>query len=363
MQAQEQEHDRSEPASPFKLAEARKRGEVAKSLDFNSMIVVGGLLLALMAWGESQWRRLCQLSAQLFAGAAERELDATGAASLTSTLASDALLVVLPFAAAGALLTILATLIQTGPILSGSPIKPQWQRLNPVAGLKRIFNKRALFEAFKSVLKLIGFAAVAYVFFRSVWPSLQGGASDSIAGQLQWLGDSALSLLLRLALVLVIIGLLDLAFVRWSYGRQMRMSRREVKEEIKRREGDPQIRAKLRELQRQNAKQARSMQRVAEADVLITNPQHLAVALRYDRERVNAPIVVAKGAGSWAAEMRALAARHGVSRFENRRLARLLFRRAQIDQAIPPESFLDVARIYAEVRSRQRSEAQYEVAR
>lgn len=358
---QEQEQNRTEPASPFKLSEARKRGQVAKSLDFNILLVVCGLFAAIAIWGGAQWARLCELCAQLLAGAAEWQIDVGGVTHLGAAIGMETLSIVLPFAATGFVFAVIANIVQTGPIFSGEPIKPKFERLNPVAGFKRVFNKKMLFEGLKSVLKLGFFGTITFAFFASLWPSLPAMEGGGLGEQMQWLGSSAVGLLFRLGLALALVGLLDLLFTRWSFGRQMMMSRREMKEEVKRREGDPQIRARIRELQRENLKQARSMSRVPDADVLITNPEHLAIALRYDRERMSAPVVLAKGADKWAQEMRSIASRHQIPRFENRKLARLLFRRAQIDQPIPSESYLDVARLYAEIRKQERAEARYEV--
>lgn len=358
---QEQEQNRTEQATPFKLSEAKKRGQVAKSLDFNSLVLVCGLLLALLIWGQSQWARFCGLSAELLGGSGTLLVTLSSFPPIARSIAAEVLAIALPFAAVGFALAILANIVQTGPILSGDPIKPKFERLNPVAGFKRVFNKRMMFEALKSVLKLAFFGCIAYAFFAALWSALPSVAVSDSGTQMAWLGDSTIALLFRLVLALLVVGLLDMAFVRWQYRKQMMMSTREVKEEVKRREGDPLIRAKIRELQRENRKQARSLDRVAEADVLITNPEHLAIALRYDRQRMNAPVVIAKGVDGFAAQMRTIAARHGIPKFERRRLARLLFRRVGIDQAIPAECFVDVARLYAEVAERRRAEARYEV--
>jgi flagellar biosynthesis protein FlhB len=358
---QEQEQNRTEQATPFKLSEAKKRGQVAKSLDFNSLVIVCGLLFALVVWGESQWARFCSLCAELFSASAALQVTQQSLPAIAGSIAAEMLAMVLPFAAAGFVFAVLANIVQTGPILSGDPLKPKFERLNPVAGFKRIFNKRMLFEGLKSVLKLGFFGLIAYAFFAALWPALPSVATSDTGAQMQWLGDSTVALLFRLGLALVVVGLLDMVFVRWQYKKQMMMSPREVKEEVKRREGDPLIRAKIRELQRENRKQARSLNRVKEADVLITNPEHLAIALRYDRLRMSAPVVIAKGVDASAAEMRTLAERHGVPKFERRRLARLLFRRVGIDQPIPAECFVDVARVYAEVNERKRDLARYEV--
>jgi flagellar biosynthesis protein FlhB len=169
------------------------------------------------------------------------------------------------------------------------------------------------------------------------------------------------ALLFRLGLALVLIGLLDLLYTRRKFGKDMMMSRREMKEEVKRREGDPLIRAKLRELQRENLKQAASVKRVPEADVLITNPEHLAIALKYQRGAMAAPVMLAKGADSWAADMRALARRHGIPIYERRPLARQLFRLGQLGQAIPADAYVEVARVYADLEAKQRGLAEYEV--
>lgn len=359
---QEQEQNRTEKATSFKLSEARKRGQVAKSLDFNSLVIVCGLFLALSVWGRANWLQLCELCAQLFSGAAGFKIDESGVPVMAAQIVRSVLNIVLPFAGAGFAFGVLANLVQTGPVLSADPLKPKFDRLNPVQGFKRVFNKRMLFEALKSMLKLAFFGSIAGAFFLALWPTLPDVASSDTLEQMHWLGANGFALLFRLGLALVVVGLLDLAFVRWQFSRQMMMSRREVKEEVKRREGDPLIRAKIRELQRENLKQARSMERLPDADVLITNPEHLAIALRYDRQRMNAPTVIAKGADHWAAQMRGLAARHGIPVFERRRLARFLFRRAQIDTQVPGEVFVDVARIYAELNDRKRNEVRYGVA-
>jgi flagellar biosynthesis protein FlhB len=251
--------------------------------------------------------------------------------------------------------------VKIGPVCTFQPLKPKGERINPIAGFKRVFNKKMLFDAFKSVLKLLILGSVAVAFFFALWPRLPEAESADTGIVQQWVGQNALTLLFRLGLALVLIGLLDLLYTRSKFKEDMMMSRRELKEEVKRREGDPLVRAKLRELQRENLKQAASMKRVPEADVLITNPEHLAIALRYERGSMGAPVLLAKGADSWAADMRAMARRHGIPIYERRKLARMLFRQGQLGAPIPADSYLDVARIYAELEARRRGIAEYEV--
>lgn len=357
----EQEQNRTEQATPFKLEEAKRRGQVAKSMDVNTAVITCGMFALLIASGDDYLRQLCELCAMLFAGAAQVELNGASWPVMAARLVFDVIAVLWPVAVVGMLLALVSNLIQTGPILSGEPLQPKFERLNPVAGFKRVFNKRMLFEALKSVLKLIFCGAVLYGFFITLWLSMSALTSLTVPQLLEWVGNHGSALLVRLGLALLVIGLLDLLYTRWSFGKQMMMSRRELKEEVKRREGDPMIRAKLRELQRENLKQAKSMSRVPQADVLITNPEHLAIALCYRRDEMNAPVVLAKGADSWATDMRAVARKHGIPMFENRKLARLLFRRAQLDTAIPSESFLEVAKVYAELGRRRLAESRVEL--
>lgn len=356
----EKEQNRTEPATPFKLEEARKQGQVAKSLDMNSMLMIWGLILLGMIWGASAWREMGQVARELFVSAADLNVSPDNNGWMAGLVRSYVSLLA-PVLLVGAALAIVANLVQTGPIFSFKPLKPKGERINPVAGFKRVFNKKMLFEAAKSLLKLLFLGGVAVAFFFALWPQLL--VPQSIDGALieEWFGHHAVGLMFRLGLALVLIGLLDLMYTRHKYKDDMKMSRRELKEEHKRREGDPQIRAKLRELQRENLKQAASVKRVPEADVLITNPEHLAIALRYERGSMAAPVLLARGADSWAAEMRTLARRHGIPIYERRPLARQLFRIGTLGQPIPADCYVEVARIYADLEAKRRGLAEYEV--
>jgi flagellar biosynthetic protein FlhB len=226
-----------------------------------------------------------------------------------------------------------------------------------VAGFKRVFTKRLLVESAKSVFKLVVLVVVAYITFSSHWQDLAEVAAKPVGVQVSWFCSVASMLLFRLLFALLIFALIDLALVRWQFAKQMRMSRRDMKEEVKRREGDPLIRSKIRQLQRENLKQSKSLNRVADADVLITNPIHFAVALKYVRGEMSAPVVIAKGSERWAADMRKIANKYNIPTFERRNLARQLFRRAIIDHPVPSETFVDVARVYADLSTHKRQQA------
>jgi flagellar biosynthetic protein FlhB len=345
----EADQDRTEPATPYKREEARRRGQVAKSLDTNSFFILAAALVAMLLWGSQLLSEGARTFQEVFSMAGTLSFDPVslnrwGAAVMRASLYSltPPLLLVI---AAG----LLANLVQTGPVFSTHPLKADFQRLNPLQGFKRIYSSKALFEILKSLLKLSLFAAVAYRVIVTLLPAtlaLSGEAPRALPRRV--LADLE-SLAWQLLLVLLVIALLDLAYVRWDYAKKLRMSRREQKEEIKRREGDPHIRAKRRELQREAAKRSGSLRRVPDADVLITNPTHLAIALQYQRGRAVAPRCIAKGAGETALHMKEMAARHGVQIVEQRALARALFEEVEIDALIPESLYEPVARVYAEV--------------
>jgi flagellar biosynthetic protein FlhB len=352
-----QEHDRTEQATPFRREEARKHGDVQRSIDLNTFAAVFALLAVLLGCGARLWESVATVSRQLLAAAA-----AADAASLLIVVGRELLAVVIPFGLAIMVLALLMNLVQTGPVFTFRPLQPRFERLNPVSGLRKLFSKRVLIELPKSILKLGILGGVLYFFLMGAWPSLAVLGGQPLPQELGNIASHGATLLMRLTAALLLIGLLDWVNARWQYGRQLMMSRRDVKEEVKRREGDPQIRARIRELQRENLKQSRSLGNMPDADVLITNPDHVGVALRYVRTEMTAPQVVAKGTGLWLDRMKDLARRHAVPIRQQPPLARHLFRHGVLEKPIPADTYLEVARLYADLAAERRgSTGRYEV--
>jgi flagellar biosynthetic protein FlhB len=349
---QHSDYDKTEQATPFKREESRNRGEVQRSADMNTFVVVAAVVAMLMGWGATLWARLLDAGRQLFSGAA-----APDSVAVLVAVGREFLAAVIPVGLAAIGLVVLGGLLQTGPVFSFVPLEPRFERINPVSGFRRIFSKRFFFELIKSLVKLGLLGSIVYFFVCSAWPSLAVVGQQSPDGELGYLAVHGATLLTRLAAALLLVGLIDWAFVRWQYGRQLMMSRRDVKEEIKRREGDPQIRARIRELQRENLKQSRSLGRMPDADVLITNPDHLGVALRYVRAEMSAPYVIAKGSGLWLDRMKELARRHAVPIRRQPPLARQLFSHGALERPIPANTYLDVARLYADLAAEKRASA------
>lgn len=351
----EQEQDRNEAATPFKLDEARKKGSVPKSLDMNSLFVLLAGAGSLHFFGAGIGADEMRLFSTILSHAHQVSFDVEDMAHMLGGSLRTALLLLAPLFVAVALAGIAANFFQTGPVFSFFALKPDLERVNPIAGFKRLFSLRFLVDAAKTVLKFGILGTVLFMAMKSAMPGLLRTIHLAPAALGQVLVPEADAILFKLLCAYALIALLDGGFSQWDFGRKMRMSRREIREENKRREGDPRVKSRLRELQREAVKRAGSLKRVKEADVLITNPVRLAVAVKYDREAVDAPLVIAKGAGFLAGRMREMARRHHIPVVENRPLARALFARSEIDAAVPLEHYDSIARILVWVYARRAS--------
>jgi flagellar biosynthetic protein FlhB len=341
----EQDFDLSEDATPHKLDEARKKGSVAKSQDLTASAMLLALVVTIYGSGWDGLRQSLQMQRQMIGGATRLDWSSDGVARWMGELMVGMLHVLAPLFLTLAIVAILVNLVQTGPIFSFHPIKPDLERLSPVTGFKRIFSLRIVYETVKSLLKLVILGTVAWLLVRDAIPGLVGLPALDPKGYARLLVGLSGALLVKMVLTLFFLALMDLAYTRWEFSKKMRMSKRDVKDESKNRDGDPRIRARIRQLRQEVLKRSKAVQKVPGADVLITNPTHLAIALCYDHGRGGAPQVVAKGAGELAHKMRELAARHRIPIVQNKTLARALFREVDNDGFVPEKWYPQVAKI------------------
>jgi len=342
----EQAGEKTEQASARRREEARRKGQVASSRE----IPIAASLTATVAAGSF----MGVYALGLLTTTMHRWLAAAGTTAVTeSTLPTlamhagrDLLAVVLPFGLLLGVLTVGAQILQTGWVWSTQRLEWDLTRLSPMAGLKRLISLRALMELPKSLFKIGIVTGVVYwnlkdeVLALPLMLQMEPQAVLFQAGRLAW------SLTLWVSGALGVLALGDYAFQRWQLGQDLRMTKQEVKQEQRETEGDPLIRSRIRTLQRERARR-RMMQEVPKADVVITNPTHLAVALKYDGIRMAAPTVVAKGAGYIAERIRQVAAEHGVPIIENKPLARSLHKLVDLGREIPSELYQAVAEILA----------------
>jgi len=342
------EAERTEKATPRRRQEARRRGSVAKSMEVNSALALLGGASVLYLWGGHMLKDMAELVREV--------LTEVGSTRLTPVEVQRCALAWLgilggilgPVLAATVAFGLAANYAQVGVLFSGEPLVPRWDRINPAAGFRRILSRRALFELLKGVFKVAVVGWVAYGVLRGRMEKFFEMADWELGEALGFIASTAFVVLLRSGVVLLFLAILDYGFQRWEYERNLRMTRQELKEEFRQTEGDPLVKARIRSLQRQLAR-SRMMQAVPKADVVVTNPTLLAVALMYRPEEMEAPEVVAKGARKLAERIKKIALEHGVPIVEDPPLARLLYRKVEVGQQIPVELYQAVAKVLAYV--------------
>jgi flagellar biosynthesis protein FlhB len=341
----EQDSDRSEEATPHKLEEARKQGSVAKSADFSAVAILLAMVGTLYASGWDGLRQSVKLQQAVLVRASHLEWGADGVAVWLGQLAIGMLEILAPLFLALVIAAILVNLLQAGPIFTVKPLSPDLNRINPSTGFKRLFSMRTIYESVKSVIKLIILGAVAYFAIRDDIAGLVGLSAMDPKGYAKMLIDITGGLLVKLVLTLLVIAVIDFSYTRWEFTKRMRMSRRDVRDESKQREGDPRIRSRIRELRKEMLKRSKAMRNLPSADVLITNPTHIAVALSYRHGDSAAPQLIAKGAGELARKMRLVASQHHIPVVQNKALARALFREVDYEGFVPEKLYPKLAKI------------------
>jgi len=338
--------DRTEQATPRKRQEVRQKGQVARSGEINAACGLLACLVALRVGGPYMASKLAGLIRSGFQLAPESTLSA---AQLTTGMASLLLVtakILTPVLGAAAVAGVVSNVCQVGFNFTLQPLNPDWNRINPVRGFARIFSVRALVELAKSLLKLGLVGWVAYSYLHRNYQLVAAMSAMSHAEIYATLGYLAWQLFLRAAGVLIIIAGFDYVFQRFQFERSIRMTKQEVKDDWKRSEGDPLVKSRLRQRHRELAR-ARMMQEVARATVVVTNPVHVAVGLRYVPREMEAPEVVAKGQRLVAERIKEVARDNGVPVVENPELARALYDQVGIGQRIPADLYQAVAGIIA----------------
>ena len=347
--------DKTEEPTPHRQREARKRGQVMKSMEVNAAAnMLAMVLLFAVIW------RYCLNGFISILNCYLRELpgmevDILSLDYLFRFALEHFLLLVVPFLMVALVVGVASNIMQVGFLVSSEAIQPQMNRINPVEGFKRIFSVRALFELVKSLLKISIIGLVSYSYLRSRLPEmleLLGQESGVFAMVMK---EILQGLALRVALVFLFLALMDFLYQRHEFKKTLRMTRREVKEEYKHLEGDPHLRARLREKQRAITLQ-RGLSRVPEATVVITNPTEIAIALRYEEKTDPAPLVVAKGAAKMARRIKELAGENDIPIIHDPPVARMLFYQVEVGEEIPADLYQAVAEILALVYRLQEKE-------
>lgn len=343
----EQVGEKTEQATPRRLEEAVKRGQIAHSAEVQTaFVLLAGLITFKMA-GSDLWRQLLFSQTSILGRLHEIPITIEALPNYGVRSALVFAGCVAPILMAVAVAGLLAGGFQNRFQTASEALTPNWERLNPAQGLKRIFSLRSLAPACISVVKLLAVVGLSYSKVKSVLTDATLYSGAGTAGIAAFLSDSALGIFWRVVLILMLLAVLDYTYQFWRTNRDLMMTREEVKEEMKNSEGNPHVRARQR---RRRTKTIRQMLlEIPKADVVVTNPTHLAVALRYDRETMKAPRIIAKGSRLNALRIREVAARHQVPVIENKPLARTMFKYGRVGGEIPAQLYVAVAEILAYV--------------
>jgi flagellar biosynthetic protein FlhB len=339
--------NRTEEPTPRRRQQAREEGKIARSPELAAAVVLLGGTLVLASFAG---RAIGEHVVELFRTAPywlDLEPPAVGGAvALVRNVVWRVVGAMAPFGLGLAVLALGVGLLQSRGVASSKPLRPDLSRINPAAGLRRVFGSEAAWNLVKSTFKLSVLALVTYVALRRAWPhfvELADAPPSEIVGALQ---SSTVRVALTVGLAFVALGLFDFGIQFFRLEKSLKMSRQEVVQEFREQEGDPQIKARIRQIARQRARQ-RMLAQVARADVVVTNPTHIAVALKYDLALAAAPMVIAMGERKLAERIKLIATQAGVPLVENRPLARALLATCTVGAPIPPALYVAVAEILA----------------
>lgn len=342
--------DKTEEPTYKKLQDAKKKGQVPKSVDLNSAIILLFATIVLSLYGDLIYSNGKNFIIQCFNFFKMDTLNTSNVRQVFIFMLKNSLIAIAPIVLTVMIMGIISNIAQSGFIVSKEGIEPKLERINPINGFKRIFTKRTIVELLKSILKIALISYVSYSFVKSNIFDILKTSDLNAKGIFPFIKNLVNSELVRLVIVMLFIGIGDYIFQKRQYKKEMRMTKQELKEEYKQMEGDPQIKSRIKQRQREMAMR-RMMHEVPNATVVVTNPTHFAIALRYDKDKDPAPMLVAKGADLVAMRIKDIAKENNVPIIENKNLARTLFARVDINEPIPVELYQAVAEIIAYIYS------------
>jgi len=346
--AEDSDLERTEPASPRRLEQAREEGDVPRSRELATCTVLLAAGLGLWFTGEGLVRRLNSMLASSLTLEREQAFDFSLLLTRIVPGLADVLIGIAPLAGILLIAAVASPLLIGGWLFSTKALTPNFARLNPMSGLGNMFSTRALVELVKAIGKTLLIGVIAWQVVSSQTEAMLALGAEPLASGGAHLGHLLLTGFITIVCGLVIIALIDVPYVMWHYANKLKMTREEVRQESKESDGDPMVKARIRQMQREMAKR-RMMAEVPTADVIVTNPTHFAVALKYTEGKMRAPTVVAKGADDVAAKIREIAAEHRVPMLEAPPLARALYRHTDLGEEIPAALYTAVAEVLAYV--------------
>lgn len=345
--------EKTEKPTQYRMQKAREEGQVARSTDLNGAVTLGAATLVFGFAGAYFYDNLYSLLARLLSYVSRQPLTTASFIEIYQSAIQSTLLVLMPFLIGISAMAILINLIQVKPMVTLKPLMPNLSKINPVEGVKRLFSMRSAVESAKALIKMAVIGGCGTTIILSHQQDLlslgQVEFSLAVAFIVKMLGQ----IMLWSVIWLFVMGLIDWRYQAYELEKRLRMSRQDIKDERKNLDGDPMIKGRMRQLGVQMVRK-RQLQAVPTADVIITNPTHFSVAIKYDPDVFPAPHVVAKGQDHFAMKIREVAKEHGIPMVENRPIAQSLYKLVDVNHMIPPDLFVAVAEILAYVFSRKK---------
>ncbi|HBR03171.1 MAG TPA: flagellar biosynthesis protein FlhB [Ruminiclostridium sp.] len=339
--------EKTEKATPKKRQDLRKKGQVMQSRELPANLILLAIFISMKALGNFIYQE-CKTVFQFFvSGASSYDLSSS---SEIMRLATFAVLEIAkmsaPFFVIAMIMGALGSYVQIGFLFTAEPLKPKFSNLNPLKGLKRIFSTRSLFELIKSIAKVILIFMVAWKSIQAEFTNMMKLMDMDIGPITVYILNTALDIAIKICFSMLAISAVDYFFQRLRHEKDIRMTKQEIKEEYKQMEGNPEIKSKIKQKQREISMR-RMLQEVPKADVVITNPTHLAIAIKYEPQKKSAPYVVAKGADFMAQRIKEVAKENQIYTMENKPLAQALYKTVDVGDAVPPELYKAVAEVLA----------------
>lgn len=347
--------EKTEEATPHRLRKALEEGKVAKSQELSSVAVISLGFLALYAMGPAIVEETTKVMRHLFSQAPLMNIGQSSFIAIFQDNVAAFFLTIGPFLVVMVVIGALVNIAQVGVRFTTKPLEPKFDKLNPLEGLKRLFKPKTAVELVRDVIKVILIVSLGYTIIAQDVQDFMLMVDMSTAEFARSFGILALLLAMKISAVMLILAIFDFAYQRYNYKKELRMTKQEIKDESKDTDGNPELKSRIRQVQREAARK-RMMSEVPTADVVVTNPTHIAVALKYDKGQMDAPTVVAKGERLIAERIKELARACGVPVIENKPLARSLFDMCRVGMSIPADLFKAVAEILAHVYQVQKRE-------
>lgn len=346
--------EKTEKPTPKRRSEARERGQVAKSTELSSFGVLTAGLLCMWLLGGTIFTQITSMLSTSLNSVAETRLNIADVQNISVNTMGNFFKIIFPFLAATAVMAIIMNIAQTGFMIATQRIKPDLKKMNPIQGLKKFVSMRMLVDILKNTGKIVFVGMIAYLVLVDEvknFPNL--GKLGSLAATLLYILNICMRIFMWGVFALLILAIADYAYQKYDFEKNLKMSKQEIKDEFKQTEGDPQVKGRIRQMQREAA-QKRMMTSVPEADVVITNPTHLAIALVYKAGEMDAPQVLAKGQNKVAEKIKQIAEENQVPIVEDKPLAQALYKAVEVGQSIPYEMFEAVASLLAHVYRQQK---------